>query len=116
MCLYDRYPKSDSGRQPECRPLYRPDDLHTERSGCVPAYLLPDRAMSAAFTARYSGKCRSCRRRINVGDTVCYDSDDRVVHARCAGVEIPEDDPTVLRPREIVCPDCWTVKPCRCDE
>lgn len=73
--------------------------------------------MSAIFAARFSGKCAGCRAGIRVGQMVTYNADDKIVHAEtCSDVEIPTDDPTVLKPTEVLCPDCWTVKPCRCDD
>ncbi|MGE0141323.1 MAG: hypothetical protein AB7R77_26300 [Ilumatobacteraceae bacterium] len=74
--------------------------------------------MSAVFEARFAGRCRAddCPTgKIRVGEQVTYDERDQLVHASHAGVE-PEPGPTVLGPREVMCPDCWTVKPCRCDD
>lgn len=74
--------------------------------------------MSAVFEARFAGRCRAdgCPTgRIRIGERVTYDAEDQLVHA--SHVDVPTaPDPTELRPTEVVCPDCWTVKPCRCDE
>lgn len=74
--------------------------------------------MSAVFEARFAGRCRAdeCPApRIHVGDRVTYDADDQLVHASHVGI-VADPDPTELRPTEVTCPDCWTVKPCRCDD
>lgn len=62
--------------------------------------------------ARYSGLCPECGGRWEPGDaidTVEPGNLSRWVHAVC-----PDDDtsdPTVLKPHEIVCPDCFLIHP-----
>lgn len=60
--------------------------------------------------AKYEGGfCpNDCGERIHTGDLVTWDGDE-LVHATCA----PRLE---LTPTEIVCPDCWLTKPCKCDE
>lgn len=65
------------------------------------------------FPARYDGVCAAgCSNRIHPGDAVRYDDDDQLRHDQCT----PKRDPLELGPREVVCPDCWLIKPCRCDD
>jgi hypothetical protein len=61
------------------------------------------------FTARYNGVCTACPERIHEGDLVTYTVDRELVHVDCAAA-IPVERPTVT------CPDCWTIKPCGCDD
>lgn len=66
--------------------------------------------MSATFPARYDGTCAAdCGNRIHPGDLVRYE-DDQLVHDECA----PKPDPLELKPTEVVCPDCYCIRPCRC--
>lgn len=66
-----------------------------------------------SFRAKFEGGfCPAdCGSRIHEGDMVEY-VDDELVHAECT----PQRDPLELRLREVVCPDCFTVRPCRCVE
>lgn len=65
------------------------------------------------FPARYDGTCAAhCGNRIHPGDVVRYDDDDQLRHDACT----PKPSKFDIGPREIVCPDCWLVKPCRCDD
>lgn len=68
----------------------------------------------APFTAQFDGKqCPAgCGFRIHKGDTVRYDDNDDLVHDACR----PRQDPLTLGPREVVCPDCFLVRPCPCVE
>lgn len=65
-----------------------------------------------SFRARFEGGfCPAgCGLRIHEGDDI-EKVDGEYVHADCA----PKHDPLELAPSEVVCPDCWLVKPCRCD-
>lgn len=68
--------------------------------------------MSATFSARYDGVCAAaCGNRIHPGDRVRYE-DDALVHDECA----PKPDRLTIQPGEVVCPDCFLVRPCRCFE
>lgn len=65
------------------------------------------------FRAQFDGYCAAeCGYRIHPGDEVEYDEDRKLRHVDC----VPKPDPTTIGPREVVCPDCWLVKPCRCDD
>lgn len=65
------------------------------------------------FRAKFEGgMCPAdCGSRIHEGDLVTY-VDDELMHAEC----VPKRDPFTLGPREVVCPDCFLVRPCRCTE
>ncbi|MFF7293174.1 hypothetical protein ACFY9N_11650 [Microbacterium sp. NPDC008134] len=66
-----------------------------------------------SFKAQYNGTCAAaCGHRIHEGDEIEKDDDGQYRHVDC----VSEPDPTTLAPKEIVCPDCWLVKPCRCDD
>lgn len=52
---------------------------------------------SRIFHAKFAGVCDHCDRVIHVGDSVCY-------HSGCVDVIAP--DPTILQPRESICPAC----------
>lgn len=52
-----------------------------------------------------------CGNRIHTGDLI-ENVDGVWVHAECA----PRPDPLELQPGEVVCPDCFLVRPCRCVE
>jgi hypothetical protein len=67
------------------------------------------------FRAQFESKglCPAgCGYRIHPGDTVRYDENDELVHDACR----PRPDPHTLGPREVVCPDCFLVRPCPCVE
>ena len=70
-----------------------------------------------SFEAQYPGICDECLERIKVGDLI--EKADKPMlgtmgfqyrHEIC-----PVDPDTGLRPDEVVCEDCWLVKPCYCD-
>lgn len=73
-----------------------------------------------AFTAKFEGTCARNRDTIFRGDLVEYDRNDRLVHVEC-DIEIdaradadPDDfDRDEKRP---VCPACFMLKPCECDD
>lgn len=63
----------------------------------------------SAFKAKYPGYCSTCDDRINAGDLVVY-VDDSLVHLDCEG-------PALAPVRaEWVCPQCWLVMPCGCQD
>lgn len=65
------------------------------------------------FTAQYDGVCSaSCGQRIHPGDLISRDGDSAFRHVDCVEKVSKYD----IGPREVVCPDCWLIKPCRCDE
>jgi hypothetical protein len=61
------------------------------------------------FTAKYNGVCGACVERIHDGDLVQYTADHELVHVDC-------DTAIPVRRSAVVCPDCWTEKPCGCDD
>lgn len=66
-----------------------------------------------SFPARYDGYCaNNCGHRIHPGDLINRDDDGTLWHERCT----PKRDPLTLGPREVVCPDCFLVRPCPCVE
>lgn len=66
--------------------------------------------MSAPFHARFDGVCaRNCGNRVHPGDMVRYEGDD-LVHDECAESPSKYD----IQPGEVVCPDCYCIRPCRC--
>lgn len=67
--------------------------------------------MSLAFRAMFDGTCAAgCENRIHPGDLVRYDDDDHLVHNECA----PKPSKFDLTPHDVVCPDCFCIRPCRC--
>lgn len=65
------------------------------------------------FTAKWSGKCSDCGHWWMPGEEIEYREfgSKELFHVVC-----PEPDPVVeLRPNEVVCKDCFIVKPCGCD-
>lgn len=67
--------------------------------------------MSHAFPARYDGTCAAdCGNRIHPGDLIRYDEDDQLVHDEC----VPAPSKFDIQPGEVVCPDCYCIRPCRC--
>lgn len=68
---------------------------------------------SEAFVAQYDGTCSaSCGSRIHPGDMIRRDGDSTFQHDECA----PKPSKFDIGVHEVVCPDCWLLKPCRCDE
>lgn len=65
----------------------------------------PRKKVSKSFTSRSSGTCASCYLPYREGDTIRYNTDDELVHARhTKKIETYE-----------VCNLCFLVKPCECD-
>lgn len=68
-----------------------------------------------ALEAKYEGRCGGCLERIHVGDTVEFGEKDsftghrRVVHVDC-------DAAAPVERAEVVCPECWLIKPCGCED
>lgn len=66
-----------------------------------------------SFKAMYDGTCAAnCSQRIHPGDEVTRDDDGLYWHVDCWNAPTPYE----LGPREVVCPDCFLVRPCRCIE
>ena len=61
-----------------------------------------------SFEAKYPGMCDGCGERIVVGDGCEYDDRNNVLHLDCDGDYPPERV-------EVVCTECWIIKPCDCD-
>lgn len=59
------------------------------------------------FTAQYRTWCGNCDGTIAPGDMIEPGAEGRFDHVEC--------DPAPRRP-EVVCPDCFMVKPCECDD
>lgn len=68
-----------------------------------------------SFPAKFESKglCPAgCGYRIHTGDAIRKDDNGQFVHDECA----PKADRFTIGAHEVVCPDCWLVKPCRCDD
>ena len=65
--------------------------------------------MSAAFLARYAGRCGSCDERFHEGDPIRFDANSvtNFVHDDCAAVTA--SDP--LAADHPVCQACWLTHP-----
>lgn len=61
------------------------------------------------FTAHYAGTCQDCGGRFGVGDQIERE-EYGYRHASC-----PDDPQVALRASEVVCQECWIVKPCECE-
>jgi hypothetical protein len=64
--------------------------------------------MSAAFPARYPGKCAGCGDWFGVDEQIAY-ADDELMHADCA-----TDGPPPPLPTRPPCPSCWTIHAGEC--
>jgi hypothetical protein len=65
----------------------------------------------SAFNAKWLGKCAAaCGSPIEPGDLVVY-VDDKLVHEECEERAIGG-----AKRIEVVCPNCFMVKPCPCDD
>jgi hypothetical protein len=63
------------------------------------------------FPANYDGVCSTgCAERIHRGDDIEADGDGGYRHVSCA----PKRDPLTIAPGEVVCPDCFLIRPCPC--
>jgi hypothetical protein len=58
------------------------------------------------FEAKFTGFCDNCDAHIYVGEEVEY-FDGALIHSECARV--------IERPTT-TCTECWTIKPCACDD
>lgn len=66
---------------------------------------------AVTFAARYRGFCYECRTPFEPGDLIAYaEGHPSPVHADCADVDAPDPKP------ETICPTCWLVQPCDCEE
>lgn len=68
-----------------------------------------------SFQARYESRCADCGETIHVGDVIESRDDEVDFWARYAHVDCDPSDPITLKPTEVVCGDCWLVKPCECE-
>jgi len=64
-----------------------------------------------SFEARYESQCGDCGERIHMGDLIVRDG-EHFVHEVCDPAET-DFDRDAKRP---VCPDCFMVKPCPCED
>ena len=65
------------------------------------------------FPARYDGICAAeCGYRVHPGDMVRYGDEGQLRHDECT----PQPSKYDLGPREVVCPDCYLIRPCPCIE
>lgn len=58
------------------------------------------------FTARYHGTCTDCEEEIRVGEEIRSDNYGGFEHVACRQPERPTP----------ICPTCWLVQPCDCEE
>lgn len=66
-----------------------------------------------SFKAQFNGTCAAaCGERIHENDEIEKDDDGKYRHVKC----LPKLSKFDFGPKEVVCPDCWLVKPCRCDD
>ena len=65
-----------------------------------------------SFPAKYEGGfCPAgCGSRIHEGDMIRKDDDLGFVHDACR----PKPSKFDLQPGEVVCPDCFQIRPCQC--
>lgn len=66
------------------------------------------------FPARFPDHCDECGGHVNAGDLITFDRLDGHRHLRHASC--PDDPAVSLRPGETICPNCFTVRPCECDD
>lgn len=67
-----------------------------------------------SFEAKFHGTCGDCGGHIAPGDRAQYEGHGearRIVHEVCPDGAVAE-----LRADEVVCTECFTVKPCPCDD
>lgn len=62
-----------------------------------------------AFAARYAGRCGGCDERILPGEQIVM-VDDEPVHEECEAWALGPPRPVD------VCPECWMVRPCPCQD
>lgn len=64
-----------------------------------------------SIKAQYNGTCaEECGFRIHEGDEIEKGEDGEWRHVGCA----PKRSKFDIGPREVVCPDCFCIRPCRC--
>lgn len=64
-----------------------------------------------SFPARFDGICaNNCGHRIHPGDLINRDDDGTLWHDGCT----PKPSRFDIAPGEVVCPDCFCIRPCRC--
>lgn len=67
-----------------------------------------------SFEARFPGRCDDCGGHIDAGDLIEFSRREGRRYLR--HVECPDDPSVSLRSGESVCPTCFTVRPCECDD
>ena len=66
----------------------------------------PRKPIAKSFTAKYDGdECPECFKRILAEQTVRFNSDDVLVHARHTRTEVEYE----------ICTSCFLTKPCECE-
>ncbi|RBO73491.1 hypothetical protein [Microbacterium sp. H6] len=64
-----------------------------------------------SFPARFNGQCAAaCGYRIHEGDEIEKDADGKYRHVDC----VPAPTKFDMSPKDVVCPDCFCIRPCRC--
>ena len=66
----------------------------------------------STFQAQYGGSCVACTERIVPGDRVLY-VEDGLIHAGCADPDLRVRRKPVV---EVVCEECFIVRPCGCED
>jgi hypothetical protein len=61
-----------------------------------------------AFTARFHGTCTDCEDEIRVGEEIRSDGYGGFEHVACKKTQSERPAP--------VCPTCWLVQPCGCED
>jgi hypothetical protein len=62
------------------------------------------------FEAKYNGVCATCGHTIYAGQMIRH-TDDGYEHVICKTTSSVD-----LQPNEVVCTECFMVKPCECDD
>lgn len=68
--------------------------------------------MMGTFRAKYGGGCEACEERIRPGNRARY-VEGGVIHAGCADPDLRVRRKPVV---EVVCEECFIVRPCGCED